>query len=115
MIFFPLLRLVFIDVYRKLDAKIENLRTITMHTQRLLNGPGSKLGLQLISMVGLEFPTKGSSLLSIPMTPLSSHEFSFFPLKVALPLDGTSFLSLFYSLFSSHNFQPILFIHFRYL
>ena len=48
-----------------------------VRTQLLLNGPGLELGSQLICMVGLEFPTKGSSLPSILITPLNSHELSF--------------------------------------
>ena len=46
-------------------------------TQLLLNGPGLELSSQLICMVGLELPTKGSSLPSILITPLNSHKLPF--------------------------------------
>ena len=58
--------------------------------------------------VPLVFPTKGSSLPSDPMTPLSSHELLFFPFWVDLPLGGTSSLSLLLFIFSSELPSPIL-------
>ena len=70
-----------------------------VRTQLLLSGPGLELGLQFTCIVGLVFPTKGNSLPSDPMTPLSSHELPFFPLWVALPLGGTSSLSLSFTLY----------------
>ena len=48
-----------------------------VHTQLLLNGPGLELGLQLICMVGLKFPTKGSSSPSILITPFNFQELPF--------------------------------------
>ena len=50
---------------------------IFVRTQLLINGSGLELSLQLICMVDLEFPTNGSSLPSILITPLNSHELPF--------------------------------------
>ena len=47
---------------------------LIVRTQLLFNGPGLKLGSQLICKVGLEFLTKGSSLSSILITLLNLHE-----------------------------------------
>ena len=56
-----------------------SLSIIIVRTQNFLNGQGLGLGSQFICIVGLVFPTKGSSLPSVSVTPLSPHEFLFFP------------------------------------
>ena len=71
-----------------------------VRTQLLLSGPGLELGLQFTCIVGLVFPTKGGSLPSDPMTPLSSHKLLLFiskllPLLVVLALSLSPLLSIF--------------------
>ena len=70
-----------------------------MHTQSSINGQGLKLGSQLTCIVGLVFPTKGGSLPSDPMTPLSSHKLLLFISKL---------LSLFVVRARSLSLSPLL-------
>ena len=86
-----------------------------MRTQSSINGQGLKLGSQLTCIVGLVFPTKGGSLPSDPMTPLSSHKLLLFISKL-LPLLVVVALSLSSSLyFLPRISNPFLFTHFPYL
>ena len=65
----------------------------------LLDGLGLELGSQFTCIVGLVFPTRGSSSPNDPMAPHSSHEFPFLFFLSYSPLRWYQLCFSFYSLF----------------